>query len=162
MGSSQTCTRSVCSTDRKSVLYLTELAFWNSKKSSDTQRALFSRNWVKVPSLRSYHTFFIDFPRFLTSDFSFRWELHGAVSWGSGRCDTKSDQVYTVFAKVLHFKDWIIALTGCKYTFGKKCRQKMTKILAIGFSPTKLYFADYFFYQQTLKSSLMLLFLASD
>jgi len=34
-----------------------------------------------------------------------RWELHGAVSHGSGTC--KSKETYTVFAKVFHFKKWI-------------------------------------------------------
>lgn len=34
-----------------------------------------------------------------------RWELHGAVSWGSPKC--KSSQTYTVFARVTHFLDWI-------------------------------------------------------
>jgi len=34
-----------------------------------------------------------------------RWVLHGAVSWGSGRCD--ASQGYTVFARVSQFKSWI-------------------------------------------------------
>ena len=33
------------------------------------------------------------------------WELHGAVSWGSGRCDAKVG--YTVFARVAQFRSWI-------------------------------------------------------
>ena len=33
------------------------------------------------------------------------WELHGAVSWGSGRCD--ATQGYTVFARVAKFRSWI-------------------------------------------------------
>lgn len=33
------------------------------------------------------------------------WVLHGAVSWGSGTCN--STQAYTVFAKISHFRDWI-------------------------------------------------------
>jgi len=35
-----------------------------------------------------------------------RWELHGAVSHGSPRCDAK--ETYTVFARVYHFKKWIL------------------------------------------------------
>jgi len=34
-----------------------------------------------------------------------RWELHGAVSWGSSRCDAKD--TYTVFANIVYFKGWI-------------------------------------------------------
>ena len=34
-----------------------------------------------------------------------RWELHGAVSHGSGEC--KASSTYTVFSRVNHFKDWI-------------------------------------------------------
>jgi len=34
-----------------------------------------------------------------------KWELHGAVSWGSPEC--KSSQTYTVFTRVTHFLDWI-------------------------------------------------------
>jgi len=34
-----------------------------------------------------------------------RWVLHGAVSWGSGRCD--ATQGYTVFARVAKFRNWI-------------------------------------------------------
>jgi len=34
-----------------------------------------------------------------------RWELHGAVSHGSGSCTAKD--AYTVFSRVYHFKDWI-------------------------------------------------------
>ena len=34
-----------------------------------------------------------------------RWTLHGAVSWGSPRCDTKG--AYTVFARVAKFRKWI-------------------------------------------------------
>ncbi|XP_065067993.1 uncharacterized protein LOC135693432 isoform X3 [Rhopilema esculentum] len=33
------------------------------------------------------------------------WVLHGAVSWGSGRCD--ATQGYTVFARVSKYKKWI-------------------------------------------------------
>ena len=33
------------------------------------------------------------------------WVLHGAVSWGSGRCDAKVG--YTVFARVSEYKQWI-------------------------------------------------------
>ena len=33
------------------------------------------------------------------------WVLHGAVSWGSGRCD--ATKAYTVFARVAYFRDWI-------------------------------------------------------
>lgn len=33
------------------------------------------------------------------------WVLHGAVSWGSGTCDTF--EAYTVFARITVFKDWI-------------------------------------------------------
>ena len=34
-----------------------------------------------------------------------RWELHGAVSHGSGEC--KATRSYSVFSRVNHFKDWI-------------------------------------------------------
>ncbi len=34
-----------------------------------------------------------------------RWVLHGAVSWGSGRCD--ATQGYTVFARIAEFRSWI-------------------------------------------------------
>ena len=34
-----------------------------------------------------------------------KWELHGAVSWGSGTCDSKKS--YTVFARVSEFRNWI-------------------------------------------------------
>jgi len=34
-----------------------------------------------------------------------RWELHGAVSYGSSVCDSR--QTYTVFARVAHFRQWI-------------------------------------------------------
>jgi len=34
-----------------------------------------------------------------------RWVLHGAVSWGSGTCDSKKS--YTVFARVSEFRNWI-------------------------------------------------------
>ena len=44
-----------------------------------------------------------------------RWELHGAVSWGSGSCDSK--RLYTVFSKVLTNMKWILSKTeGKKYT----------------------------------------------
>ena len=33
------------------------------------------------------------------------WELHGVVSWGSGRCDAMEG--YTVFARVARFRNWI-------------------------------------------------------
>lgn len=33
------------------------------------------------------------------------YKLHGAVSWGSPRCDIKDS--YTVFARVAQFRDWI-------------------------------------------------------
>ena len=36
-----------------------------------------------------------------------RWELHGAVSHGSSRC--ASTESYTVYARVNHFKKWILA-----------------------------------------------------
>jgi len=35
-----------------------------------------------------------------------RWELHGDVSHGSSRCDSK--QSYTVFARTMYFKRWIV------------------------------------------------------
>ena len=35
-----------------------------------------------------------------------RWELHGAVSHGSSRC--ASTESYTVYARVNHFKKWIL------------------------------------------------------
>jgi len=35
-----------------------------------------------------------------------RWELHGAVSHGSSRCE--STESYTVYARVNHFKKWIL------------------------------------------------------
>jgi len=35
-----------------------------------------------------------------------RWELHGAVSHGSSRC--ASTESYTVYARVNHFKNWIL------------------------------------------------------
>lgn len=34
-----------------------------------------------------------------------KWELHGAVSHGSGDCDSK--KAYSVFSRVNHFKEWI-------------------------------------------------------
>eukprot|EP00112_Aurelia_sp_Birch-Aquarium-sp1_P006653 Seg1730.1 transcript_id=Seg1730.1/GoldUCD/mRNA.D3Y31 product="Chymotrypsinogen B" protein_id=Seg1730.1/GoldUCD/D3Y31 len=34
-----------------------------------------------------------------------QWTLHGAVSWGSGRCSTSD--AYTVFARVSQFRNWI-------------------------------------------------------
>ena len=34
-----------------------------------------------------------------------RWEVHGAVSYGSGDC--RSDKSYTVFANVAYFRSWI-------------------------------------------------------
>ena len=34
-----------------------------------------------------------------------RWALHGAVSWGSNRCDTR--EAYSVFAKVAASREWI-------------------------------------------------------
>jgi len=39
-----------------------------------------------------------------------RWELHGAVSHGSSRC--ASTESYTVFARVNHFKKWILENMG--------------------------------------------------
>ena len=33
------------------------------------------------------------------------WVLHGAVSWGSGRCNTT--EAYTVFSRITYFRDWI-------------------------------------------------------
>jgi len=39
-----------------------------------------------------------------------KWELHGVVSWGDGRCD--SNRRYTVFSKVLANEDWIFSITG--------------------------------------------------
>ena len=39
-----------------------------------------------------------------------KWELHGAVSWGSGICDSK--QAYTVFARITKYLDWIKTNTG--------------------------------------------------
>lgn len=33
------------------------------------------------------------------------WVLHGAVSWGSGKCDTT--EAYTVFARISNLRDWI-------------------------------------------------------
>jgi len=33
------------------------------------------------------------------------WELHGAVSYGSGTCE--STKSYTVFANIFHFKSWV-------------------------------------------------------
>ena len=33
------------------------------------------------------------------------WTLHGAVSWGSPRCDSK--EAYSVFARVAEFRNWI-------------------------------------------------------
>jgi len=33
------------------------------------------------------------------------WELHGAMSWGSGRCD--ATQGYTVFTRVAVYRNWI-------------------------------------------------------
>ena len=36
-----------------------------------------------------------------------RWELHGAVSWGHGSCS--SAKMYTVFARVNFFRDWILS-----------------------------------------------------
>ena len=38
------------------------------------------------------------------------YTLHGAVSWGSGRCDAK--QLFTVFARVTQFRAWIKTHTG--------------------------------------------------
>ena len=38
------------------------------------------------------------------------YTLHGAVSWGSGRCDAK--QLFTVFARVTRFRAWIKTHTG--------------------------------------------------
>ena len=35
-----------------------------------------------------------------------RWELHGVVSFGDGRCS--STEMYTVFARVNYFRKWII------------------------------------------------------
>lgn len=34
-----------------------------------------------------------------------RWELQGVVSYGSPEC--KSNQTYTVFARIPYFKSWI-------------------------------------------------------
>ena len=34
-----------------------------------------------------------------------RWVLHGAVSWGSGKCDTF--EAYTVFARISELRPWI-------------------------------------------------------
>merc|ERR1711964_536410 len=34
-----------------------------------------------------------------------RWTLQGAVSWGSGRCDSK--EAYTVFSRISEYRDWI-------------------------------------------------------
>lgn len=34
-----------------------------------------------------------------------RWELHGAVSWGSRDCDSRDR--FSVFARVAEFRDWI-------------------------------------------------------
>lgn len=33
------------------------------------------------------------------------WVLHGAVSWGSPRCDIKD--AFTIFVRIGQFKDWI-------------------------------------------------------
>ena len=33
------------------------------------------------------------------------WVLHGAVSWGSNRCDAKHG--YTVFARISEYREWI-------------------------------------------------------
>ncbi|XP_012557611.1 trypsin-3 isoform X1 [Hydra vulgaris] len=37
-----------------------------------------------------------------------RWSVHGTVSHGSGEC--RSDETYTVFAKVSYFKSWISSI----------------------------------------------------
>ena len=37
-----------------------------------------------------------------------KWELHGAVSWGSGRCDSSSG--YTVFSRITANLKWIKGL----------------------------------------------------
>jgi len=34
-----------------------------------------------------------------------KWELHGAVSYGSGTCE--STKSYTVFARISHFRSWV-------------------------------------------------------
>ena len=34
-----------------------------------------------------------------------KWELHGVVSHGSPRCN--SNETYTVFARVHHYRSWI-------------------------------------------------------
>jgi len=34
-----------------------------------------------------------------------RWYLQGAVSWGSGKCDTS--EAYTVFSRISEYRDWI-------------------------------------------------------
>ena len=38
------------------------------------------------------------------------YTLHGAVSWGSSRCDAK--QLFTVFARVTQYRAWIKQHTG--------------------------------------------------
>jgi len=51
------------------------------------------------------------------------WELHGAVSWGSPRCDIK--QAFTVFANIFHFKSWISDVqAGRIQQEKKKCTEK--------------------------------------
>ena len=33
------------------------------------------------------------------------WELHGVVSWGSGKCD--ASETYAVFTRVSEYKAWL-------------------------------------------------------
>jgi len=40
-----------------------------------------------------------------------RWELHGAVSWGSSDCSSKPNE-YTVYANIYNLKSWISRHTG--------------------------------------------------
>ena len=44
-----------------------------------------------------------------------RWELHGAVSWGSLYCSERRNQ-YTVYANIYNLKSWIENTSKVKFS----------------------------------------------
>ncbi len=61
-----------------------------------------------------------------------RYTLHGAVSWGSGSCNAK--QLFTVFARVTQFRDWIKKYTGIDGGGGGGGTEPFFNIIIVGYS----------------------------
>lgn len=61
------------------------------------------KGWWKKPKIAGCHG---DSGGPLVCQIDGQWEVHGAVSHGSPRCDAR--ETYTVFARVFFFKKWIL------------------------------------------------------